>query len=78
VDESSSVDVEALLVRLISDTIFDFRAKHHLIAPHKIKHDVFKFGLEGLWVDQVEIDEVVGGDLDSFVSFDEVNESTNL
>ena len=77
-NESPTVNVEAFLIRLICDSIFDFGAKHHLIATHKIKHDVFKFGLKSYWVNQVEIYDVIGGDLDSFVSFDEVNESTDL
>lgn len=78
VDEFSSVDVKAFLIGLVGNTIFDLRAKHHLVAAHKIKHDIFQCGLKSLWVNQVEINEVIGGDLDSFVSFDEVNESTNL
>lgn len=77
-DEFPSVNVERSLVGLVGDTVLDFGAKHHLVAAHEVVHDIFKRWLEGLWVDQVEVNELVSGDLDPLVSFDKVDEASDF
>jgi len=78
VDELSSVNSESFLVGLVSDTVFHFGSEHHLVASHKVEHDVFQSRLERLWINQIEIDLVVSCHLDTFVSFDEVNETSDI
>ena len=77
-DVFPSVNVERPLVGLVGDTILDFGAEHHLVAAHEVVHDVFERGLERFWVDEVEVNELVSGDLDPLVSFDKVDESSDL
>jgi len=78
VDEFPSVNVEGPLIGLVSNTILDFGTKHHLIASHEIVHDIFKRWLESLWVNQIEVDELVSGDLNPFISLDKINETSNF
>lgn len=77
-DVFPSVNVERPLVGLVGNTILDFGAKHHLVAAHEVVHDVFERWLEGLWVDEVEVNELVSGNLDPLVSFDEIDETSDL
>lgn len=78
VDELSSVDGERFLVGLVSDTVSDSRTEHHLVAPHEVEHDVLQSWLEGLWIDEIEVDLVVSGNLDTLVSLDEVDETSDI
>ena len=77
-NESPTINIKALLIGLVGDAVFDFGAKHHLVAAHEIEHDVLKGRFESLGVDKVEVDQVISGDLDSLISFDEVNESSDF
>lgn len=77
-NELSSVDRESLLVCLVSDSIPHFRTEHHLVATHEVEHYVFQLWLESLWVNQVEVDLVVGSNLDSLVAFDKVDETSDV
>lgn len=74
----SSIDRKTLLVSLVCDTVSNFGPEHHLIASHEIEHNVFKGWHERLLVDQVKIDLLIRGDLNSDVSFDVVDESSYL
>jgi hypothetical protein len=77
-DELSSIDGKGFLICLIRDSISDLGAEHHLIAAHEVSHDVFESWLESLRVNQVEVDLVISGDLDSFVTLNEENEASCL
>ena len=77
-NEVPSVHVKRLLVCLVSDTVLNLGAKHHLTATHEVVHHIVKFGLEGLQIHAIEEDFVIGGDLYSNVSFDEVDESSDV
>jgi len=77
-DELSSIDSKGFLICLIRDSIFDLGAEHHLITSHEVSHDVFESWLESLWVNQVKVDLVISGDLDSFVTLNEEDESSCL
>lgn len=76
--ELSSVDSKGFLVSLVSNTISDSGTKHHLVAAHEVEHDVLKGWLECLWINQIEIHLIVGGNLNPFVSFDEVDEASHV
>ena len=69
-----TVDVEAELVCLVGDAVADFGAKHHLVALHVVVHHVLETGLVSHRINQVEVDVLVGGDLDSLVALYEVDE----
>ena len=75
-DIASSIDVKCSLVGLVSNAIAHAGAKHHLVAAHVVKHDVFKDGHEGLLVYQVEEDLFVRCHLNTNVTFDVVNETS--
>ena len=69
------MDVDALVVCLVSYSIFHPAAKHHLGAVHEILHDVFQLWHKCLFVNYVEEDLGVCGDLDPRVTFDIIDES---
>ena len=73
-----AINVKRVLVLLISDAVFDFGAKHHLIAIHEVEHHILKFWLKSYWVNQVEIYLVIRGNLNSLVAFDEEHESSDV
>ena len=79
-----SIDGKTPLVGLVSDTVLHFRAEHHLSAVHVVEHDVLKdrlqmlFGVFIILLDQVEVDELVSGDLDPDVSLNIVDEPSSL
>ena len=74
----SSIHSEGLLVRLVSDSVSDFWAKHHLVTAHEVGHNVLKLRLKRLRVDQVEVDLIVASDLDPLISLDEKDEASGL
>jgi len=74
----SSEDVKTSLVCFVGDTISDFGAEHHLIAAHKVVHHILQRRLKSLFVDQIEEYLEIGGDLDSDVSFDVVDEAPTV
>lgn len=76
--ELSSVDSKGFLVSLVGNTISDSGTEHHLVAAHEVEHDVLEGWLESLWVNQIEVHLIIGGDLDPFVSFDEVDEASHV
>jgi hypothetical protein len=72
------VDVEALLIGLVSDAVPDSAPEHHLAALHVIVHDVLQFWNQGLFVDEVKVDQIVGRNLNSNVALDVVKEASRL
>ena len=72
------IDLKIFLVCLICDAISDLGSKHHLVAVHEVVHDIFESWYKCDGVDKVEVNFFVGGNLDSLISFDEVDESAVL
>jgi len=58
------------LTRFISYAIFDLAAKHHLIAPHEIKHYTFQDGLICFQIHFVKIYFFFSRYLNPYVAFD--------
>jgi hypothetical protein len=77
VHELSPIHSKSFLICLIGDTVFDFRTEHHLIAAHEVSHHILKSGLECFWVNEIEVDLIVSGNLDSLVAFDKENEASS-
>ena len=73
---SSLVDVKALLIWFIGDSISDSFTEHALSTFHIIVHNIFQIGLKSLLVDEVEINVLLRGYLDPDVSFDEVDQTS--
>jgi len=71
VDGSSGPNAEVWLVDLEGDAESHSGSEQHLGALHEVEHHVFKPGQEGFIVDDVEVNELVRGDLDPDVSSDE-------
>ena len=65
-----SINVKRLLIGLISDTVFYFRAKHHDGAVHEVVHLILECHFVSDHIDLVEQDFLVGNNLDSLVAFD--------
>jgi len=78
VHKFSIIDVKRALISFIGDSIPHFLPKHALAAPHVIRHNVLELRLEGVFVNDVEVNKVIGCNLDAGVSFDIVNEGSNL
>jgi hypothetical protein len=70
--------MDTWLISFESDTIPHSRTEHHLRALHKVVHTVLKSWHEGLFVDEVKIHFLIGGHLDSDVTFDEVDLASRL
>jgi len=76
--ELSSIHGKGFLVSLIGNTISDSGTEHHLVAAHEVEHDILEGWLESLWVNQIEVHLIVSGNLDPFVSFNEVDEASHI
>jgi len=74
----SSINIKAALIRLESYTISHFWAKHHLAAVHEVEHYVFQFGLKRFFINEIEINLIIRGNLDSNISFDVVDKTSNV
>lgn len=72
----SSVDYKGFLIGLVSNTVSNFGAKHHLWAVHVIVHDILKGWLESFLVNKIKIDLVITSNLDSNISFNIINEAS--
>lgn len=71
----TGIDREILLTGLVSDAVFDFTTKHHLVALHEVDHDILK-----LWrtiADLVEENLLISNDLNPHVTLDKVNEASH-
>lgn len=74
----SLVNSEAWLVVFESDTVSDLSTEEHPGALHKVVHDILQNGLKRLLVDEVKVDFLISGDLESNVTSDEVDGSSGL
>jgi hypothetical protein len=64
------------LIDFVCDTIFDFGTKHHLVAAHKVEHNILKSWLEGFWINKIKVNLIISSNLNPLISFDEENESS--
>lgn len=76
--EFSAVDIKTLLIGFVSYTISDFGTEHHLITVHVVRHNIFQYGFEGVFVDQIEVDFVVRGNLNSDIALDIIDKTTHF
>jgi len=74
----SSVDIERPLISFVCNSVSHFRPKHHLIASHVVIHHVFQGWHESFFVYQIKVNNFICSDLDSDVSFDVVDKSSDL
>jgi hypothetical protein len=72
------VNIKAPLIGLVSNAIPNFGAKHHLIAAHEIKHNIVKLRHKCFLVNEVEVDHIICGYLDSHISFNEVDVTSGV
>jgi hypothetical protein len=70
-------NIEGPLSILVSDAILHFRTNHHLDTVHEVIHHIVETWLQGLQVDDVEVHFLLGGYLDSYVTFDVEQEATD-
>ena len=74
----SLIHIEACLVGLVGDSVPDLSAEHHLTAAHVVVHDVLKVRHQSLWINEVEVNQLLSCQLDSNVSWHEVDEGSLL
>jgi hypothetical protein len=72
------VYVKCLLIGLVGDAVLDARTEHHLVTTHEVKHDILERGLKRLLVDQVKVDVIVRGNLDSNIALDVKDEASDV
>lgn len=72
------VDLKSWLVGLKGNTISYSCTKHHLGALHKVEHAILQLGHERLLVDLIEVDFLIGGNLDSNVASNEVDLTSHV
>jgi hypothetical protein len=75
VDVLGLEDRERFLTWLVGDTISDPGTDHHLDTFHVVAHHVLEIGHQGLLVYQVEVNLLIGTDLDPDVAANEVEEA---
>lgn len=74
----SFVDLKAFLVRLVCYPKIKSRTKHHLVALHVVIETVFKSWLKRFQVDQINVDNLIGGNLDPVIAFYEKDEASKF
>ena len=72
----SPVDVKAPLVGFECDSVAHPAAEHHLRTIHEVEHHIFEGWLQGVPVDQVEVDALICAYLDPHISFDIIDKSS--
>ena len=73
-----SVNVKTLLIRLVSDTIFNFGPEHHLVTLHVVKHHILQLRYQSFFVDKVKVDFFISNNLYSNVTFDVIYLATAI
>jgi len=66
------VDVQAFLFLFVGYAKSNLGSEHHLCALHEVVDGVFELWLKSLWINDIEINFLVGYDLESFVALDVV------
>lgn len=69
-------DIERLLIRFECYTISHSTAKHHLGAVHEIVYNVFQSRFKSLGINEINIDFLISGDLNPFISLNEEYETS--
>ena len=73
-----TVDIKGSLIWLVGDAVPYSFAKHGLVAAHVIVHNVFKIGHECLLIDEIKVNQLIGGNLNSDVTFNVIDEASHL
>jgi len=71
-----SVEVKAPFIKLKRNAVPHFTSKHHLIATHVIHHNVLQLWHQSVFINKVEVNIVIGCNLNSNVTFDVINKSS--
>ena len=71
-------DLEVRLVSLEGDSVPDFATEHELGRIHEVIHHILEIWLESLLVDDVEVDFLIGSDLNSNIALDEVDLASHV
>mmetsp|Transcript_2923 Transcript_2923/g.4510 ORF Transcript_2923/g.4510 Transcript_2923/m.4510 type:complete len:210 (+) Transcript_2923:3004-3633(+) len=72
------INVEAPLVHLVRDTVANLGPEHHLVAAHKVLHNVIEDGLQSVFIDHIEVNLLISYYLDTDVPTNIVNETAQL
>ena len=72
------VHLEPWLVSLVGDTVPNFGAEHHLRALHEVVHTVLEGWFACVLINQVKVNLLVRGDLDTNISLDEVDLTSHV
>lgn len=72
------VYIEAFLVGLVSYAISNSPTKHALGTLHVVVHYVLKVWLKSFFVNQIEVDVVLSGNLDSDITSDEEDKTSDF
>ena len=75
VDILLAVDVEAVVSLFVGDAVLVLGAVHHAVASDEVVEHMIQDGFQGIFVDLVELNLRVGGDLNLGVSSGEEDES---
>ena len=73
----SLINIKTALICLVRDAISYSTPKHHLIATHIVVHAIFQLWHVSLLINQIKVDDFIRRNLNSNISFDEVDESFN-
>ena len=76
--ELSAIDVKRPLIGFVCNSVSHFLSEHHLVAAHVIVHHVFQLRHEGLFVDDIKVNQIFGRHLNSDISFDIVDKASHL
>lgn len=74
----SLVHFKILLISLVGHWVLFHCTYHHLVAFYVIVHYILKDRHKSFCINQVEIDEVIIGDLDPYIALNEVDEPLDI
>ena len=74
----SGINCKARLIGLERDTKSYFGTEHHDRAVHVVVHDILKSRLEGFFVNQEEVDELISTNLNSNVASNEIDLTSHV
>ena len=72
------VNVERPLILLVGDWISLHGPDHHLVAVHVVVHHILQLRHQRFWIYQVEVDELICCNLNSYISSNKVDEPSVL
>jgi hypothetical protein len=74
----SLVNFKAPLILFVGNGIPFHCSYHHLVAKHEIIHHILQLRHKSIWIDHVEVYQSISCNLDSYISFDEIDETSVL